>query len=156
MRSGRETVFLARSFSAIARPSAETKANDCMSILKLNVVCCDHSPEKLSQIVVAELDSNVLEERLLDTIEQEVVAGESRGLHNAAHHAEHGPVTYLQQVHEGGFSILFGNPGNQQETFFGAGSYVAFIDDEGPGHGSKVGPEGVKRTLRVLKGHLDI
>jgi len=53
-------------------------------------------------------------------------------------------------------SILFGDPENQQETFFGAGSYVGFIDDEGPGHGSKVGPEGVIRTLRVLKGHLDV
>jgi hypothetical protein len=127
-----------------------------MSTLKINVVCCDDSPEKLSQIVVAELDSSVLEERLLDTVEQEVAAGESRGLHNAAHHAEHGPATYLQQVHEGGFSVLFGDPENQQETFFGAGSYVAFIDDEGPGHGSRVGPEGVKRTLRVLKGHLEL
>ena len=127
-----------------------------MSTLKINVVCCDDSPEKLSQIVVAELDSSVLDERLLDTVEQEVAAGESRGLHNAAHHAEHGPVTYLQQVHEGGFSILFGDPADQQETFFGAGSYIAFIDDEGPGHGSKVGPAGVNRTLRVLKGHLDI
>ena len=127
-----------------------------MSTLKINVVCCDDSPEKLSQIVVAELDSSVLDERLLDTVEQEVAAGESRGLHNAAHHAEHGPVTYLQQVREGGFSILFGDPENQQETLFGAGSYIAFIDDEGPGHGSKVGPAGVKRTLRVLKGHLDI
>jgi hypothetical protein len=103
-----------------------------------------------------ELAPGLLEELLLDTVEQELAAGESRGLHNAAHHAEHGPVTYLQQVHEGGFSILFGDPDNQQETFFGAGSYVAFIDDEGPGHGSKVGPEGVKRTLRVLKGHVSV
>lgn len=127
-----------------------------MSALKINVVCCDGSPQKFSQIVQTELDAALLEKLLLDTVEQEVSAGESRGLHNAAHHAEHGPVTYLQQVHEGGFSILFGDPDNQQETFFGAGSYVAFIDDEGPGHGSKVGPDGVKRTLRVLKGHISI
>ncbi len=127
-----------------------------MSTIKINVVCCEDSPKKLSQIVKAELNVGLLDERLLETVEQEVAAGESRGLHNAAHHVEHGPVTYLQQVHDGGFSILFGDPENQHETFFGAGSYVAFIDDEGPGHGSKVGPEGVKRTLRVLKGHVTI
>lgn len=127
-----------------------------MSTLKINVVCCDGSPEKLSQIVEIELDSTSLVELVLDTIPQEAEAGEARDLHNAAHHAEHGPVTYLQEVHEGGFSILVGDPENLQETFFGAGSFVAFIDDEGPGHGSKVGPDGVKRTLRVLKGHLDI
>ena len=127
-----------------------------MSALRINVVCCDASPQKFSQIVQAELAPGLLEELLLDTVEQELAAGEARGLHNAAHHAEHGPVTYLQQVHEGGFSILFGDTDNQQETFFGAGSYVAFIDDEGPGHGSRVGPEGVKRTLRVLKGHVSV
>ena len=127
-----------------------------MSALRINVVCCDASPQKFSQIVQAELAPGLLEELLLDTVEQELAAGEARGLHNAAHHAEHGPVTYLQQVHEGGFSILFGDPDNQQETFFGAGSYVAFIDDEGPGNGSRVGPEGVKRTLRVLKGHVSV
>ena len=126
-----------------------------MSTLKINVVCCDRSAEKLSQIVETELDSTALVELVLDTIPQEAEAGEARDLHNAAHHVEHGPVTYLQEVHEGGFSILVGDPENLQETFFGAGSFVAFIDDEGPGHGSRVGPEGVKRTLRVLKGHLD-
>lgn len=127
-----------------------------MSTLKINVICCDGSAEKLSQIVVTEVDSALLTELVLDTIPQEAPAGELRDLHNAAHHAEHGPVTYLQEVHEGGFSILVGNPENLKETFFGAGSYVAFIDDEGPGHGSKVGPDGVKRTLRVLKGHLEL
>ena len=126
--------------------------HDCK--LTINVVCCEDSPEKFSQIVQAELDDALLDEPLLESAEQQVAAGEARGLHNAAHHEEHGPVTYLQQVHEGGFTVLFGGPDSQQETFFGAGSYVAFIDDEGPGHGSKVGPEGVKRTLRVLKGHI--
>jgi hypothetical protein len=127
-----------------------------MSTLKINVICCDGSAEKLSQIVETELDSALLTDLVLDTIPQEAAAGEARDLHNAAHHAEHGPVTYLQEVHEGGFSILVGDPENLKETFFGAGSFVAFIDDEGPGHGSKVGPEGVKRTLRVLKGHLEV
>lgn len=125
-----------------------------MATLKVNVVCCDDTSARFSQIIETTLDSALMEKLTLDTIEQELGAGEARGLHNAAHHAEHGPVTYLQQVHAGGFAILFGDPTSQQEKFFEAGSYVAFIDDEGPGHGSKVGPEGVKRTLRVLKGHL--
>lgn len=127
-----------------------------MSNLKVSVVCCDESTEKFSRIVETSIDEASLDELVLDTVEQEVAAGESRGLHNAAHHAEHGPVTYLQQVHEGSFSVLFGDPENQQETFFGPGSYVGFIDDEGPGHGSRVGPDGVKRTLRVLKGHVAV
>ncbi len=127
-----------------------------MTTLKISVVCCEESPEQLSQIVEIEFDSDQLEQIVLDTIEQELPAGEAKDLHNAAHHAEHGPVTYLQQVHEGGFSVLVGSPGDLQDRFFGAGDYVAFIDDQGPGHGSKVGPDGVKRTLRVLKGHLAV
>lgn len=127
-----------------------------MSVLKISVVCCDDSPEKLSRIIETELDSALLDDLILDTIEQELPADEAKDLHNAAHHAEHGPVTYLQQVREGGFSVLVGDPDHLKPTFFGAGSYVAFIDDEGPGHGSRVGPEGVKRTLRILKGHLNV
>ena len=127
-----------------------------MSKLKVSVVCCDTSAAKYSQIVEIEIESSVIDERLQETIEQEAAANEARGLHNAAHHAEYGPVTYLQQVNEGGFSIFVGEPDKQQETFFGAGSLVAFIDDEGPGHASKVGPDGVKRTLRILKGHLGL
>ena len=123
-----------------------------MSMLKISV----DSPEKLSQIVESELDSAQLDELVLDTIEQTVAASEAKGLHNAAHHAEHGAVTYLQQVNAGGFSVLFGRPNELQEASFAAGSYVAFIDDQGPGHGSKVGPDGVQRTLRVLKGHLPV
>ncbi|MCA9141670.1 MAG: hypothetical protein H6821_08765 [Planctomycetaceae bacterium] len=127
-----------------------------MSMLKVSVVCCGDSPAKLSRIVTTEFDSASLDELVLDTIEQQLAAGEAKGLHNAAHHAEHGPVTYLQQIHEGGFGVLVGSPDDLQETFFGAGSYIAFIDDAGPGHASKVGPEGVRRTLRVLKGHLEL
>ena len=130
--------------------------NQLISTFKISVVCCDTSPEKLSQIVESELDSTLRDELILDTIEQVLAAGETKDLHNAAHHEEHGPVTYLQQVHEGGFTVLVGEPGNLKSTFFGAGTHVAFMDDEGPGHGSKVGSEGVKRTLRILKGHLDI
>jgi hypothetical protein len=127
-----------------------------MSNLKISIVCCDNTSAKLSQIVETELDSTLLDKLTIDTIEQSLAAGEAKGLHNAAHHAEHGPVTYLQQVNEGGFSVFVGAPDDLQERFFSAGSFVAFIDDQGPGHGSKVGPEGVQRTLRVLKGHLGV
>ncbi|MBI2481704.1 MAG: hypothetical protein HYV60_24580 [Planctomycetia bacterium] len=127
-----------------------------MSKLRVSVVCCDNSSARLSQIVETELDATLLDELVLDTIEQRLGAGEAKGMHNAAHHGEHGPVTYLQQVNEGGCSVYVGAPGDLHETFFGAGSFVAFIDDEGPGHGSKVGSDGVQRTLRVLKGHLDV
>jgi hypothetical protein len=93
---------------------------------------------------------------VLESSEQQLAAGDSRDLHNAAHHAEHGPVTYLQQVTSGGFSVFVGAPDDLQETFFGKGTFVAFIDDQGPGHGSKVGPDGVTRTFRILKGHLSV
>ena len=127
-----------------------------MTQQKISIVCCDDTPEKHSQILQTELDLNAIDDLLLETIEQELDAGTERGLHNAAHHAEHGPVTYLQHVNQGGFSILVGAPDNLQDTFFGAGSYIAFIDDSGPGHASKVGPDGVRRTLRVLKGHIEV
>lgn len=127
-----------------------------MSSLNISVVCCNSAADNQSQIVNIEVDSSVVDGLVLETIEQEAAANEARGLHNAAHHAEHGPVTYLQQVNEGGFSVFVGDPANQQETFFDAGTMVAFIDDEGAGHASKVGPDGVKRTLRILKGHLSL
>lgn len=127
-----------------------------MSQLKISVVCCDDSSEKLSRIVEVEVASAVIESRTLDTIPQQGAANDAKDLHNAAHHAEHGPVTYLQEVQEGGFAVLVGDPANLQSVFFGPGMYVGFMDDEGPGHGSKVGPDGVVRTLRILKGHLEV
>lgn len=126
-----------------------------MSELKLSIVCCDNSPQKFSQIVETSIDSSLIDERVLETAEQEVAANEEKGMHNASSHPEHGSVTYLQQVNEGGFSVLHGDPENLQSTFFGAGSYVAFVDEEGPGHASKVGPDGVKRTFRILRGQLE-
>jgi len=125
-----------------------------MSTMKISLVCCGEAPDKLSKIVETELDSAMLDELVVETIEQELPAGQSRDLHNAAHHPVHGPVTYFQQVNQGGFSVFVGAAEDLQETFFGVDSLVAFTDDQGPGHGSKVGPEGVQRTLRVLKGHL--
>ena len=127
-----------------------------MDTKKLYVVCCDTTSNKHSRIVEIELPQSQIDELLLETIEQDVAANEEREMHNAAHHAEHGPVTYLQQVHAGGFSVFVGAEGALAETFFGPGSLIAFMDDEGPGHASKVGPDGVKRTLRVLKGHLAV
>lgn len=127
-----------------------------MSALKISVVCCDDSVEKRSRIVEVEVDSATIEARTLDTIAQQLDANEAKGLHNAAHHAEHGPVTYLQEVQTGGFAVLVGDPTNLQSVFFGPGQYVGFMDDQGPGHGSQVGPDGVTRTLRIVKGHLDV
>ncbi|MFC1757484.1 hypothetical protein ACFL2H_01790 [Planctomycetota bacterium] len=127
-----------------------------MSSFKISVVCCDESTAKFSRLAEAELTMEKIGELTLETVQQEGAANDEREMHNAAHHAEHGPVTYLQHVHDGGFAVMVGEPGKLQERFFGAGEYVAFMDDEGPGHASKVGPNGVKRTLRILKGHLEL
>lgn len=127
-----------------------------MSDLKVSVVCCDNSPEQRSQIIETTLPESALTDLLLESAEQEVGANEAKGLHNAAHHPDHGPVTYLQQVNEGGFSVLVGDPENLTDVFFGPGTYVAFIDADGPGHASKVGPDGVKRTFRMLKGQISV
>lgn len=125
-------------------------------MIKISVVCCEPTEARFSQIVEASLDLDTLMPRLLKTVEQDVAAGEERELHNAAHLPDHGPVTYIQQVHSGGFSVFVGPPHQLRETFFGPGSYVGFMDDQGPGHASKVGPDGVRRTLRILKGHLAV
>ena len=127
-----------------------------MSSFKISVVCCDESPKKLSQLLSSEMTLEDMERLTLETVQQDVAANEEREMHNAAHHAEHGPVTYLQQVVDGSFAVMVGEPSNLQEHCFESGEYVAFMDDDGPGHASKVGPKGVKRTLRVLKGHLDV
>lgn len=127
-----------------------------MNLTPLHVVCCEPADPWHSRFIETTLDLAGLEPRLVRTVEQSLPAGEARPLHNAAHDPEHGPVTYLQQVHEGGFSVFVGAPGQLQERHFGPGSWVAFMDDRGPGHASRVGPTGVRRTLRVLRGHLAI
>ncbi|MCB1097114.1 MAG: hypothetical protein KDN22_16190 [Verrucomicrobiae bacterium] len=123
---------------------------------KASVICCDQSPEKYTRIVEIDLDLAAIESRVIETVEQDLAPGTERGLHNAAHHETEGAVTYLQQVHEGGFFVYIGKPDALKEYFFGPGTLVAFADDEGPGHGSKVGPDGIKRTMRVLKGLLEV
>lgn len=125
-----------------------------MDLIPLHVVCCQPASPHYSQLRETSLARTEFEGRVLRTVEQNLPAGEARELHNAAHDPEHGPVTYVQQVHEGGFSVFVGPPDQLRETFFGPGSYVAFMDDRGPGHASKVGPHGIRRTLRVLRGHL--
>ena len=127
-----------------------------MTMRKITVVHCDDTEAKYSRFSECNLESSQIDERVFESVDQELEAGAERELHNAAHHSEFGPVTYVQQVHEGGFAVFAGKPDELEERFFDAGSWVAFMDDEGPGHGSKVGPNGVKRTLRVLKGHLDL
>lgn len=121
---------------------------------KIRVICCSDTPEKFSRITDFDLDLDSME--VLETIEQELGPHFPRDMHNAAHHETHGPVTYLQQVNEGGFAVYVGPPDQLTEHFIGPGMMAAFMDDQGPGHGSKVGPDGVIRTLRVLKGHLQL
>lgn len=127
-----------------------------MNAIRLNVVCCEASDEKYSTVVELEIDSSVVDQTLLESAEQELPAGESRGLHNAAPHPAHGVVTYLQQVNSGSFSVFYGNPDDLRELVLSAGDWVAFMDDQGPGHASQVGPNGVQRTFRILKGHLTL
>jgi hypothetical protein len=127
-----------------------------MERVTLSVVCCDNSDQKYSRIVTLEVDRDELLGRVLETTDQRLDADVEREMHNAAHHPEHGPVTYWQQVDAGGFAVFVGQPDALQEHYFGAGQSVAFMDDVGPGHASKVGPQGVQRTLRVLRGHLDL
>lgn len=121
---------------------------------KIKVICCGDSPEKFSRIINFDLDLDSME--VLETIEQQLGPHFPRDLHNAAHHETHGPVTYLQQVNEGSFAVYVGPPDQLVEHDIEAGMMAAFMDDQGPGHGSKVGPDGVKRTLRVLRGHLNV
>ncbi len=120
----------------------------------IRVICCDDSPEQYSQIVEYDLDLDGVE--VLETVPQQLGPHFPRDMHNAAHHDVHGPVTYLQQVHEGSFSVFVGPPDQLTEHVIAAGDMAAFMDDQGPGHGSKVGADGVKRTMRVLKGHLKL
>ena len=105
-------------------------------------------------MVTTTLDREQLESRLIVESQQELDADQAKGLHLAAESEDHGLVTYLQQVTEGGFFVYVGDPGNLEEHWFGEGMWVAFNDHRGTGHASKVGPHGCKRVLRMLRGHL--
>ncbi len=123
--------------------------------MEISLVCCDQSPANLSQVVTASLGLAEIESRLLHSEEQNLPADQAKGLHLAAAHETHGEVTYLQEVLEGGFFVYVGEPSALQEHWFGPGSWVAFNDDRGSGHASKVGPQGCKRIFRLLRGQLD-
>lgn len=123
--------------------------------IALSLVRCASTDDKRSEIVETSISRADLEERLISQAEQIVAANEAKGLHLAAASDEHGLVTYVQEVIQGGFFVYVGDPNELQEHWIGAGSWVAFIDHEGTGHASKVGPDGVKRNFRMLKGHLE-
>jgi hypothetical protein len=123
-------------------------------LIELSLVRCATTDDKRSELVSTTLDRKVLNERLISESQQELAANEAKGLHLAAENEEHGLVTYLQQVTEGGFFVYVGDPSNLEEHWFGEGSWVAFNDHQGTGHASKVGPEGCKRTFRLLRGNL--
>ena len=125
-------------------------------MIALSLVRCDSTRDKRSEIVQASISQADLESRLIRQAEQVVAANEAKGLHLAAADEEHGLVTYVQEVTEGGFFVYVGDPDELQEHWVGAGSWIGFIDHEGTGHASKVGPDGVKRNFRMLKGHLEV
>ena len=123
-------------------------------LIEMSLVRCAETDDQRSEMVSTTLDRAVLEERLISESQQELAANEAKGLHLAAENEEHGLVTYLQQVTEGGFFVYVGDPSNLEEHWFGEGSWVAFNDHQGIGHASKVGPNGCKRTFRLLRGNL--
>lgn len=122
--------------------------------IKVSLVRCGEMPLKTSEMTSTTLTPAALAEKTISTSEQKLDANEAKGLHLAAAHPEHGRVTYLQEVTEGGFFVYVGEPHALEEHWFGAGSWVGFNDDEGSGHASKVGPNGCTRTFRMLRGHL--
>ncbi len=124
--------------------------------IPISVVCCQANAQKHTHIVSKEMDESVLTENLISQTVQELQTGKANDLHLAALHEEYGKVTYLQHVTQGGFFVYVGDPENLTEHWFGEGQYVAFIDSEGTGHASRVGPDGCTRTFRLLKGHLSV
>ncbi len=122
--------------------------------IKVSLVRCAEMPTKPSEMASTTLAPAALAEKLITTTQQSLDANEAKGLHLAAAHPEHGQVTYLQEVTEGGFFVYVGKPDALEEHWFGAGDWVAFNDDAGSGHASKVGPDGCTRTFRMLRGHL--
>ena len=122
--------------------------------INVSLVRCGENPLKRSEMAGTVLTASLIEEKLISVVEQKLVADEAKGLHLAATHPDHGQVTYLQEVTEGGFFVYVGEPDALEEHWFGAGTWVAFNDDVGSGHASKIGPEGCTRTFRMLRGHL--
>jgi hypothetical protein len=141
---------------AITKKAAPKKATKkAPAKVTVSVVHCS-GKRRLSKFTDVTVTMKKIESSCITSAEQKVKANDAKGLHNGALHDEHGKVTYLQQVNKGGFYVLVGDPKKLKEKFFAAGSFVAFIDFEGPGHASRVGPKGVERTFRMLKGHLKV
>jgi hypothetical protein len=133
------------------------KSRKCWSmgeLIELSLVRCAATDDKRAEMIRTTLDPAQIEQQLIHESEQVIEADQAKGLHLAAVDKEHGPVTYLQQVTDGGFFVYVGDPASLEEHWFGEGSWVAFNDHEGTGHASKVGPDGCTRTFRMLRGHL--
>lgn len=125
-------------------------------MIELSLVRCSNDEKNTSEIVSMSTDLATLEEKLISKDVQELEANLARGLHLAADQPDHGgPVTYVQEILEGGFFVYVGNPDALEEHWFGPGTWVAFNDNQGTGHASKVGPDGCKRMFRMLRGQLD-
>ena len=80
--------------------------------IEMGLVRCAATDDKRSELIATTLDRAELEKRLISESQQELAADEAKGLHLAATHQEHGLVTYLQQVTEGGFFVYVGDPSN--------------------------------------------
>jgi hypothetical protein len=97
-------------------PQPKPKPTEMKQLLQLAVVRSraggrgPNSGRRLSEFVDISLDSSLLEARVIETAVQVLAPNEAKGLHNAAHHPEHGAVTYMQEVTEGGFSVFVGDP----------------------------------------------
>jgi hypothetical protein len=123
-------------------------------MLEMSLVRTQSAPEGRSEMVSIQVDRALIEERLISRTEEVLEAGRSRDLHLAADHPTHGPVTYLQHITAGTFFVYVGSPEQLDEHVFGPGDWVAFNDNHGLGHASKVGPEGCTRMFHLLRGQL--
>lgn len=122
--------------------------------IEMSLIRCDGSPAGTSEVVRIKVNWSEIEDRLLSRTEEVLTPGRSRGLHLAADHDQHGPVTYLQHITAGAFFVYVGKPDQLEEHVFLPGDWVGFIDNRGLGHASKVGPDGCTRTFHLLRGQL--
>ncbi len=122
--------------------------------LEMSLVRARCVPDGRSEIISIRVDRDLIEERLISRTEEVLEPGRSRALHLAADHPLHGPVTYLQHITAGAFFVYVGSPEQLEEHVFGPGDWVAFNDNHGLGHASKVGPDGCTRMFHLLRGQL--
>ena len=141
----------------VAKPQRQVKARALQAAVEnltpITVVRFEDTKRKLSIFVDVAVDIQLLQERQLGTeTVEELPKDTSHGLRNAAHHPEHGVVTYMQEVQKGGVFVYVNDPKKLQERFFGPGSWVAFQDAKGPGHAQRVGPDGATVRTILIKG----